>query len=116
MAFEHFAQHEDKLSEKLLAFLRSKSAVRIIGFDQVENRNRMPTISFVVEGKQSEDIVLFLDQYNIGIRFGDFYARRLIETFGLLPYGGVVRVSLAHYNTEQEVDLLIEKLGLALAA
>jgi cysteine desulfurase family protein (TIGR01976 family) len=116
LAFEHFAQQEDKLSEKLLGFLRSKSAVRILGFDQVENRNRMPTIGFVVEGKQSEDIVLFLDQYNVGVRFGDFYARRLIETLGALPYGGVVRVSLAHYNTEEEVDFLIEKLELALLA
>ena len=116
LAFEHFAQHEDKLSNKLLAFLRSKSTVRIIGFDQVENKNRMPTISFVVEGKQSEEIVLFLDQHNIGIRFGDFYAKRLIESLGLLAYGGVVRVSLAHYNTEEEVDLLIEKLELALLA
>ena len=116
LAFDHFAQHEDKLSEKLLAFLRSKSTVRIIGFDHVTNKNRMPTISFVVEGKQSEEIVLFVDQYNIGIRFGDFYAKRLIATLGLLPYGGVVRVSLAHYNTEQEVDLLIEKLELALLA
>ena len=114
LAFDHFAQHEDKLSGKLLAFLRSKSTVRIIGFDQVKNGNRMPTISFVVEGKQSEEIVLFLDKFNIGIRFGDFYAKRLIETLGLLPYGGVVRVSLAHYNTEAEVDLLIEKLELAL--
>ena len=96
--------------------MRNKSAVRIIGFDRVTNKNRMPTISFVVEGKQSEEIVLFLDQYNIGIRFGDFYAKRLIETLGLLPNGGVVRVSLAHYNTEEEVDLLIEKLELALLA
>ena len=45
--------------------------------------------------------------YNIGIRYGDFYARRLIDDLGLSPQNGVVRVSLVHYNTLEEVDRLI---------
>ncbi len=106
-AFDAFASHEDALAEKLLAFLRSKSAVRIIGHAKVENGNRMPTISFVVKDRHSETIVRHADKVNIGIRFGDFYARRLIESLGLQTQGGVVRVSMAHYNTAEEIDLLI---------
>ncbi len=116
VALDHFARHEDMLCEKLLAFLRSKTAVRIIGLAHIENANRMPTVSFVVDGKQSEDVVRFMDQHQIGIRFGDFYARRLIEDLGLQAYGGVIRVSIAHYNTEQEIDRLTDKLELALQA
>jgi selenocysteine lyase/cysteine desulfurase len=51
-----------------------------------------------------------VDQFNIGIRFGDFYARRLIEALGLAEQGGVVRVSMAHYNTIGEIDQLIGHL------
>ena len=90
--------------------MRSKRAVRIIGHDRVSNGNRMPTISFVVADRHSETIVRHVDKFGIGIRFGDFYARRLIEALNLQPQGGVVRVSMAHYNTADEIARLIECL------
>jgi selenocysteine lyase/cysteine desulfurase len=74
----------------------------------------MPTISFVVNGRHSETIVHHADKAGIGIRFGDFYARRLIEALGLQAQGGVVRVSMAHYNTVEEIDRLIECLDEAI--
>jgi selenocysteine lyase/cysteine desulfurase len=52
----------------------------------------------------------------IGIRFGDFYAKRLIEALGLQARGGVVRVSIAHYNTPAEMDHLIKHLDAAIDA
>lgn len=110
LAFDHFARHEDTIAEQLLAYLRGKSGVRIIGQPGVANGDRVPTISFVVTGKPSESIVRHMDQFNIGIRFGDFYARRLIATLGLADQGGVVRVSMAHYNTKDEIDTLIQRL------
>jgi cysteine desulfurase family protein (TIGR01976 family) len=116
LAFKQFAQHEDHLCGILLTFLRAQHGVRIIGLAQVEGGQRMPTVSFVVAGKQSEEIVRFVDQHHIGIRFGDFYAKRLIETLGLQQHGGVIRVSIAHYNTVEEMALLIETIGAALLA
>jgi len=67
-------------------------------------------VSFVVTGAASETIVRHMDKFNIGIRFGDFYAKRLIETLGLQSHSGVVRVSIAHYNTGAEIDRLIRHL------
>lgn len=109
-AFDCFSQHEDALAEKLLDYLRGKKTVRIIGLEAVQHGNRMPTISFVVAGKHCEVIVRHTDRFGIGIRCGDFYARRLIESLVLEAQGGVVRVSMAHYNTAQEIDLLIRHL------
>lgn len=114
-AFDAFARHEDTLSERLLAFLRDRRGVRIVGRGRVTDGDRVPTVSFVAEGRQSEDIVRHLDLQNIGIRFGDFYARRLIEALGLQRFGGVVRVSMVHYNTADEIDRLIAHLDEALA-
>ncbi|MDB5931546.1 MAG: cysteine desulfurase-like protein, partial [Polaromonas sp.] len=103
------------LAERLLAYLRGKPGVRIIGLPTAQDGGRVPTISFMVEGRQSESVVRHLDQFNIGIRFGDFYAKRLIEALGLDSQGGVVRVSIAHYNTLAEIDKLIEHLDQAIA-
>ncbi len=109
-AFDAFEAHEDALAERLLSYLRTKKQVRIIGLDTAEKGGRVPTVSFMVAGKMSESIVLHMDKFNIGIRFGDFYAKRLIEALGLHTQGGVVRVSIAHYNTHQEIDQLITHL------
>ncbi len=109
-AFDAFEQQEDRIAEHLLGWLRSRRNVRIIGRPEAANRRRVPTISFVVAGKMSESIVQHVDTHRIGIRFGDFYAKRLVEALGLHHYGGVVRVSMAHYNTLEEVDRLIRAL------
>ena len=109
-AFDAFEKHEDAMAERLLSYLRSKKKVRIIGIDDTAPGSRMPTVSFMVAGQMSESVVRHLDSFKIGIRFGDFYAKRLIEALGLQAQGGVVRVSMAHYNTLEEIDLLVQHL------
>jgi selenocysteine lyase/cysteine desulfurase len=114
-AFDAFARHEDKLAERLLAYLRSERNVRVIGRPTAIGSQRVPTVSFSVSGQLSEEIVQHADRHAIGIRFGDFYAKRLIEALGLQPQGGVVRVSIAHYNTVEEIDRLVRCLDEVIA-
>ncbi|MBC7609823.1 MAG: cysteine desulfurase-like protein [Polaromonas sp.] len=109
-AFDAFEKHEDAMAERLLTYLRSNKAVRIIGVDSTAAGARMPTVSFMVAGQMSEAVVRHMDSFNIGIRFGDFYARRLFDALGLQAQGGVVRVSIAHYNTPEEIDRLVQHL------
>ena len=109
-AFDAFERHEDAMAERLLAYLRSKRSVRIVGMDSAAAGGRVPTVSFTVAGTMSESVVRHIDGFGIGIRFGDFYARRLIEALGLQAQGGVVRVSIAHYNTLEEIDRLVAHL------
>lgn len=101
--------HENLLSVKLLDYLITKPGVRLIGQASAAE-NRVPTVSFVINNTDSESIVSKIDSYQIGIRFGDFYAKRLIEDLGLESCHGVVRVSMVHYNTIEEVDKLIAAL------
>lgn len=114
-AFDAFEVQENLLAETLLAYLREAPGVRIIGKPRVTAGDRVPTISFVVDGVPSEAIVRQVDTARIGIRFGDFYARHLIEALGLAPQGGVVRVSIAHYNTLDEMTRLVDCLDRAIA-
>jgi selenocysteine lyase/cysteine desulfurase len=114
-AFDAFEVHENLLAERLLAYLRSKPSVRVIGHTGVTDGRRVPTIAFMAGNQPSEEIVRHVDQHGIGIRFGDFYAKRLIEALGLEVQGGVVRVSIAHYNTLSEIDRLITHLDEVIA-
>lgn len=109
-SFDLIANQEELLSRKLLDFLQQKSNVQIIGLETADKNQRVPTISFLVNGKKSDEVVQEVDEHNIGIRFGDFYAKRLIETLDLQKYNGVIRVSMVHYNTVEEIENLIEVL------
>lgn len=70
----------------------------------------MPTVSFVADGVPSDAIVRHTDTLGLGIRHGDFHSRRLVEWLGYGGVSGVVRASLVHYNTVDEVDRLIAAL------
>ena len=111
--FEDIAAHEAVLITPLLDFLRSRRNVRVIGRG-VADAHRAPTISFVVDGRDSSEIPAGLDAGKIAIRYGHFYAHRAVEALGLQARHGVVRVSMAHYNTPEEVDRLIAALDRAL--
>ncbi|MEH2165158.1 MAG: cysteine desulfurase-like protein [Nostoc sp.] len=107
-AFDLISIHEEKISDRLLNYLNSKPNVRVIGQSKADRQTRVPTISFIVDGINSSTIPVKIDQHHIGIRYGDFYAKRLIEYLGLASQGGIVRVSMVHYNTLEEVNNLIE--------
>ncbi len=104
------ARHEARIGGLLIDFLNSRRQVRIIGEPSADPLLRVPTVSFVTEKHRSDEVVERVDGHMIGIRYGDFYARRLIESLGLAPKNGVIRVSMVHYNTRSEVERLVKVL------
>lgn len=109
--FEHIAEHEESLVTPLLEFLGGQPRVRLIGDIDPALDSRVPTVSFTVEGRRSSEIPPLLDEQFLAVRFGHFYAYRLIRDLDLLECDGVVRASFAHYNSPQEVERLIEALS-----
>lgn len=106
--FDLIADHEEAIAKPLFDYLNSKPEIRIIGLDTADKNRRMPTIAFIHSKMKSSELVEKVDPYQIGIRFGDFYAKKIIEDLGLVENDGVVRVSLVHYNTKEEVEKLIQ--------
>ncbi|MEM6764749.1 MAG: aminotransferase class V-fold PLP-dependent enzyme [Bacteroidota bacterium] len=104
------AEHEHQLSSHLLGYLDSRPDVNIIGPSKADKDSRVPTISFIMGDSSSKEIVEKVDAHKIGIRYGDFYAKKLIQDLGLAKQQGVIRVSMVHYNSLEEVDRLIEVL------
>jgi cysteine desulfurase family protein (TIGR01976 family) len=114
-AFDAIAAHEERLAEALLGFLRDRPGVRIHGEPSADRARRVPTISFSADGVTPESIVRAVDAHGIGIRHGHFYSQALIRALGLEAHGGVVRVSMVHYNTIAEIERLTRALDAALA-
>ena len=69
--------------------------------------NKVPVLSFTLDGLHPSDVGTLLDQQGIAIRTGHHCAMPLMERFGV---PGTARASLAFYNTPEEVDQFFEGL------
>lgn len=110
MAFDRMTELEAPLQERLMARLAEHPGVRIIGPATPEVDRRVATVSFIHERHDSVEIVSAAHAGGIGIRHGHMYAQRLCEAMGIDPDPGVVRVSAVHYNTIDEIDLLMDAI------
>jgi selenocysteine lyase/cysteine desulfurase len=108
------AAHETKLADKVASFLKSRSDVRIVGRRPSSDGRLAPVIAFYVPGHASADIVATLNAQQIAIGNSDFWAARLIKALGLTAEDGVVRIGLAHYNDDGDVERLLTALDRAL--
>lgn len=113
-AFADIAAHEEALCARLLEWMKARPGVRIVGDTSAKAARRVPTVAFTVLGHTPESIVEKVDRHDVGIRHGDFYAKGLARQLGIDRTGGVVRVSMVHYNTTGEVDALIAALDRAI--
>ncbi|MDJ0955686.1 MAG: aminotransferase class V-fold PLP-dependent enzyme [Arenicellales bacterium] len=112
--FGLFAEHESALANKLLDYLRDNPKVRLIGKDRARPGERAATISFIPVEKPVDEVAEHLARKKVGVGLGNFYAVRCIEALGIPSEPGVIRVSMVHYNTAQEVDRCLTALAEAI--
>jgi cysteine desulfurase family protein (TIGR01976 family) len=95
--------YEGALSMELLRVLRESGAT-IYGI-QDENRlhERVPTVCFNLPNLQPARVTEAMADAGIAVRDGHMYAPRLMRRLGVDPNSGVVRISLVHYNTVEEI-------------
>ena len=63
--------------------------------------------TFCIDGVHHEDLALILDKMGIAVRSGQMCAEPLMDRFGV---SGMLRVSLAPYNTMEEAVYFMESL------
>lgn len=71
---------------------------------------RAPTVSITVRGTGSDAVAERLAGRGINVWSGHFYAKSAVERLGLADRGGLIRSGFFMYNTEGEVDRLLEEL------
>ena len=110
--WEKMTAHEELIQEALLKYLRSKpDTYRILGVPEKDSAKRVPVVSFQVKGRSSKEVVETVEkESDFGFRWGHFYSKRLCNDVLALNDEGVVRVSMCHYNTVDEVERLVAAL------
>lgn len=105
-AYASIAQHEYTLARYLYEGLRKIDGISPVGQD-FSSTSRTPTVSFTMKGKTPEYVCQRLAEKNICAWDGHFYAIRAIEVLGLLEAGGVTRLGISLYNTQEEVEQVL---------
>ena len=71
---------------------------------------RTATFALEVDGHAPAEVNAFLGERGIFTWAGHYYALEVMRRLERLDSGGLLRVSFLHYNTEAEVDRLLEAL------
>lgn len=95
-------QHIQRLRQKAIDGITDIEDLRIVGL-----QDHASLFSFIVEGVHHQDIATLLDQQGIALRAGHHCAHPMLDALGLT---GTLRVSLALYNTEQDIERFIAAL------
>jgi cysteine desulfurase/selenocysteine lyase len=101
IGFPKLQAHEDALLTYAADLLQRIPNVRLIGTAP----NKISVLSFVVEGMHHLDVGMLLDAHGIAVRTGHSCTQPLMDFLGI---EGVIRASLAAYNTKEDVDRLAE--------
>jgi cysteine desulfurase family protein (TIGR01976 family) len=102
-AMQNIRTYEESLSREMLQVLHDCGA-KIYGFAEMNQvHERVPTLCFNLPNVAPAKVTESLAQASIGIRDGHMYAPRLMKRLGVPVESGVVRASLVHYNTLDEI-------------
>ncbi len=104
------AKHEEEIANPILKYISEREDLVLIGKNEIKNKNRAPTISFYSKNMPSKQLSEQLVKNNIATRNDNFYAWRCLNFLNIDTNDGVVRISMVHYNTKEEVDYLISVL------
>jgi cysteine desulfurase family protein (TIGR01976 family) len=98
--------HERALGERFLAGLPDTFTVH--GLSSMDGR--VSTFAFTHGERSPREIATSLGDQGIAVWHGDYYALEVMRRLGLED-GGAVRAGFVHYNTDDEVDRLLEALS-----
>ncbi len=107
VGFEGIHAHEQTLMAYALERMNSLPDVRILGPTDPEERSAV--ISFTMGDAHPHDISTILDSEGVAIRAGHHCAQLVMKHFGV---AATARASFYLYNTTDDVDRLVEALGL----
>jgi selenocysteine lyase/cysteine desulfurase len=99
--------HEVAICQPLLDFLADRNDLRLIGTR--EAACRAPTVAAAL-GRPAEPVSEALAAHGINCWAGDFYAVRPLQAMGIDPAEGVLRMSMVHYTSAEDVARLIAAL------
>jgi cysteine desulfurase family protein (TIGR01976 family) len=111
-AMEAIKAYERGLSEQLIAGLLATPGLTFYGIsDPARFDMRTPTVAVRLAGRTPRELADALGRRGIFCWDGNYYAINLTERLGVESDGGMLRIGLVHYNTAEEIELLLEALN-----
>ena len=104
-------EYNDKIRDYLLDYFQKDERIRLYGVPRGTSQEKIPLFSFVVNGVHHEDLALILDKMGIAVRSGQMCAEPVMDRFGVT---GMLRVSVAPYNTMEEAVYFVKCLNKAI--
>ena len=104
-------RYNDKIRDYLLDYFQKDERIRLFGVPRGTSQEKIPLFSFVVDGVHHEDLALILDKMGIAVRSGQMCAEPIMDRFGVT---GMLRVSVAPYNTMEEAEYFVKCLNKAI--
>ena len=104
-------KYNDKIRDYLLGVLTADERIKLYGVPRGTSEDKIPLFSFTVNGVHHEDLALILDKMGIAVRSGQMCAEPLMDRFGVT---GMLRVSVAPYNTMEEAQYFVKCLNRAI--
>lgn len=105
IGWDRIVEREEHLTAYAMEQMKELPYVHIIGSEKPEEHHGI--LTFKVDGVHPHDIAAILDSCHIDVRAGHHCAQPLMKYLNTLSTS---RASLCFYNTEAEVDRLIEAL------
>ncbi|MFO7461667.1 MAG: cysteine desulfurase-like protein [Desulfatiglandales bacterium] len=110
-AMKRVEAYERTLVSRLISGLEQVKGLHIYGITASSRiEQRVPTVAFRLNGFSPRQVAEHLGKKGIFVWDGNYYALAVTERLGVEDMGGMVRVGLVHYNTNDEVDRLIDEL------
>lgn len=104
-------KYTDEIRDYILHCLNEDQRIRLYGVPRGTSDEKIPLFSFTVDGVHHEDLALILDKMGIAVRSGQMCAEPLMDRFGVT---GMLRISLAPYNTIEEAEYFVKCLNKAI--
>jgi cysteine desulfurase family protein (TIGR01976 family) len=113
IAMQAMMDYERGLSAQLLAGLREIKGLQVYGIADTKQLTwRVPTIACTIEGHSPRELAKHLASQGIFAWDGNYYALGIMERLELEAKGGALRLGMAHYNTINEIDRVLNCLEL----
>lgn len=109
MRDESLTKYCDGVKEYLMEELMKDERITLYGVP-LSMEEKIPLFSISVKGAHHEDLALILDKMGIAARSGQMCAEPCMDRFGVT---GMLRLSLAPYNTMEEAEYFIKSLDKA---
>ena len=111
IAMDAIRQYERELAEQLIGGLLKIPGLTVYGItDPARFDRRAPTVAVRLAGSAPRELAGYLGEQGIFTWDGNYYALNLSERLGVESSGGMLRLGLAHYNTAEEVERVLDAL------